>query len=122
MLSAKEIGKYKDYVSGVDNSLSKFFDALSDTNRFKIFTLLLQSKGDICVSEFADILNISVPAASQQLKNLEVSGLIKKVRTGQTTCYVVKQEDPGVKSIVKTIKGFLELLPKKKSALGNFTN
>lgn len=104
MLSEKDLGKLKILVKGVDSSLTKLFDALGDVNRFKIFKLLLDSKNDICVTEFADILGISVPAASQQLKSLELSGLIERVREGQMICYKVRSTDPSVKSIVKTVQ------------------
>ena len=105
MLSTAELGKLRTRVSKLNNKFIRLFDALADINRFKIFTLLLESKeNNICVSEFADILGISVPAASQQLKNLETSGLIKRVRDGQMICYQVSYEDPTVKSIVKTVK------------------
>lgn len=105
MLSAAEISKLKTKVNKSKNKFSRLFDALSDVNRFKIFTLLLESKNEnICVSEFADILEISVPAASQQLKSLELSGLISRVRDGQMICYKIEHSDPEVKSIVKTVK------------------
>ena len=104
MLSAKELKKVKSIASDTNNSLSKLFDALGDINRFKIFNLLLETPDNICVTEFADILDISVPAASQQLKSLEMSGLIERVRDGQMICYKVRHDDPNVKSIIKTIK------------------
>lgn len=104
MLSSSELKNLKNKTSKVDNKFAKLFDALSDINRFKIFTLLLESKGNICVSEFADILGISVPAASQQLKTLENSGLIERTRSGQMICYKVLSDDPAVKAVVKTIK------------------
>lgn len=105
MLSTVEVGKLRSRVNKVNNKFAKIFDALADVNRFKIFTLLLESKNsDICVSEFADILGISVPAASQQLKSLEISGLIKRVRDGQMICYKIQYDDPAVKSLVKTVK------------------
>ena len=104
MLSDKELGKLKSQAAGINNRLSKLFDALGDTNRFKIFTLLLEAKGNICVTEFSEIFGISVPAASQQLKSLELAGLIERIRNGQMTCYNVCLNDPEVRSIIKTLK------------------
>lgn len=119
MLSSKEVNQYRKQFSGVDERVSRLFDALGDANRFKIFMLLMEAKKDICVSEFADICEISVPAASQQLKNLELSGLIKRVRTGQTTCYKIKYDDPSVKSLSKTASGIVSYISKKKAKLFN---
>ena len=114
MLSEKEINQFKKQFVQVDEKVSRLFDALGDTNRFKIFMLLLEAKKDICVSEFASICNISVPAASQQLKSLELSGLITRSRTGQTTCYKVRTEDPAVKSLSKTATSIIAFLSPKK--------
>ena len=119
MLSSKEISQYKKQFSDVDERVSRLFDALGDTNRFKIFMLLMEAKKDICVSEFADICEISVPAASQQLKSLELSGLIKRVRMGQTTCYKIKYEDPSVKSLSKTVFSIVLYISKKKTKFFN---
>ena len=104
MLSNKDLSRLKNQAAGINNRLSKLFDALGDTNRFKIFILLLEGKGNICVTEFSEIFNISVPAASQQLKSLELAGLIERVRNGQMTCYNVCVNDPDVRSIIKTLK------------------
>ena len=101
MLSAKQLSQLKNKFSQSGNQAPALFDALGDANRFKIFMMLLEAKQNICVSEFADICDISVPAASQQLKSLEQSGLIKKTRAGQTICYQVKQEDSLVKLLAK---------------------
>jgi len=104
MLTTKELGSLKGSVKGSGDRLVSLFNALGDTNRYKLFYLLLTVKGDICVSEFAEILNISVPAASQQLKSLEVSGLIRKDRRGQQTCYHINVEDPAVKMVVQAVR------------------
>ncbi|MDD2806978.1 MAG: metalloregulator ArsR/SmtB family transcription factor [Patescibacteria group bacterium] len=104
MISASELSQLKKYASKVDEKMVRLFDALGDINRYKIFNLLLEKRGDICVSEFAEILKISVPAASQQLKSLELSGLIKRVRNGQSICYQAKATDPRVKSLITSIK------------------
>lgn len=104
MLTARELSSLKGNVKTVGERLVSLFNALGDANRYKIFYLLLTAKGDICVSEFAEILNISVPAASQQLKSLEHSGLIRKARRGQLTCYQVNIEDSAVKTVAQTVK------------------
>jgi DNA-binding transcriptional ArsR family regulator len=83
-----------------EKEISGIFNALGDPNRLRIFKLLLGPK-EPCVSEIARILDLSVPAISQQLRILELSGLVRKERRGQMTCYRVKTEDPVVKNILK---------------------
>ncbi len=80
----------------------KLFDALSDNVRYKMFKLLIQNK-NICVSEIAKLFDISVPAASQQLKILELNGLIERLRKGQTICYQTKKDNSEVNLIIKLI-------------------
>lgn len=104
MITSTELNQLKKYAGRIDEKMVRLFDALGDVNRFKIFTLLLEKRGDICVSEFAEILKISVPAASQQLKSLEMSGLIRRIRNGQSICYQVKTSDARVKAVISSIK------------------
>lgn len=78
------------------------FNALSDTGRFRIFNLLLNQEG-LCVTEVANVLGVSVPAASQQLRIMELAGLLKKDRDGQRMCFRVRKEDNFIKSIIKLI-------------------
>jgi len=85
-----------------DSNLPRIFSALSDPGRFQIFNLLLKHK-DVCVSDIASILNTTVPAASQQLKILELVGLVKREREGQMICYKIAGDNPTVKSIIKLI-------------------
>lgn len=82
--------------------LPRFFSALGDKTRLKIFDIL-RRKRDICVSELAKKLGISVSAVSQQLRILELSGLVARIRNGQMICYEVKKVDPIVKSIIKIL-------------------
>lgn len=75
------------------------FNALSDRCRFTIFKALLAHEG-ICVTEVAGILDVSVPAASQQLKIMEQAGLITRERDGQKICYCINKKDVTVKSLI----------------------
>lgn len=99
MLSGVKIKKIKKELSFDDNQLSMIFNALGDTSRFQIFRILLRHK-DICVSDIAKILNISVPAASQQLRIMEMLGIVKRIRMGQMICYEIKKENSAVKSLI----------------------
>lgn len=102
MLSQKEIGEIKERVGLENNRLSVIFSALSDSGRLRIFKLLMEHH-DICVSDVAHIFEISLPAASHQLKILERAGLVKRTRMGQMICYEIKEDDPLVKSIISLL-------------------
>jgi DNA-binding transcriptional ArsR family regulator len=83
-----------------EQRVSTIFNALGDPNRWRIFKLLL-TREEPCVSDIARRLGVSVPAVSQQLRILELNGLVTKERRGQMICYKVKKEDPIVKYILK---------------------
>ncbi len=102
MLSEKKLKKLQTQYRQTQEVLPIFFNALSDSNRFKIFKVLLD-QGELCVTEVAMIFGFSVPAASQQLKILENSGLVERERMGQTVCFRVRKKDPLVKSVIKMI-------------------
>ena len=101
-LTKEEIRTARKDIATEEEQLPFMFNALSDMGRYRIFKLLLQ-RHDLCVTDVANVLGISVPAASQQLRIMEMSGLVKKERMGQMTCYCVRVDDPLVKSIIKII-------------------
>ncbi len=100
MLSTEEIRKIKRNMAAEDERTPIIFGALSDARRYQMFRLLLSHR-DLCVTEMAKIFGISVPAASQQLKILEMTGLIRRDRMGKSICYGVKCNDPLVRSLLK---------------------
>jgi ArsR family transcriptional regulator len=75
---------------------------LGDKTRFKIFKLLA-GKHNMCVSEIAEQLDISVSAVSQHFRNFEMLGLVDKQRNGQKICYELKN-DMYVKELAKLTK------------------
>lgn len=75
---------------------------LGDKTRFKIFKLLLSGK-EICVTEVATAVGISVPAASQHFRIFELVGLVDKQRYGQKICYLLKTDDQFVKELIKIV-------------------
>lgn len=103
MLSQEELKGIKQKVNSLDERYLVVFNALSDGTRYKIFSILL-NHDDVCVSEFAKILGVSVPAASQQLSVLEKAGLVERYRMGQMTCYRVKQEVPEIDAVIPLIQ------------------
>ena len=102
MLKDVEVRRIQKAIKSDDERVPMIFGALGDPRRFRIMKLLMEHR-DLCVTEIARIFGISVPAASQQLKVLEVAGLIRRERTGQSICYHIKIADPMVKSILKSL-------------------
>ncbi len=103
MLTKSEIKKIK---KGLKKTYSEkmvtFFSILGDKNRHKIFALLMTHK-ELCVSDLANILEVSVSSISQHLRLLEMSDLVKGERMGQMMCYCLCDTDPDVRAIVKLI-------------------
>ena len=64
--------------------MAKQLKAVSDPNRLKLLACL--KKGEVCACDFVDVLNISQPAVSQQLKKLKEAGIIveRPVRNMET--------------------------------------
>lgn len=104
MISENKIRQIQKKFSDNPSKLPQIFDALGDNNRFNLFRLLLDHD-DLCVTEIAEIIQVSVPAASQQLKQLEQAGLVEKERHGQMICYKVNKKNSEVKIIVKLVQG-----------------
>jgi len=78
-------------------------NALGDKTRYKIFKILL-GKRELCVSEIAESLNISVPAVSQHFKTFELTGIVERKRIGQKICYQLKNDDKLVQKLIGLTK------------------
>ena len=100
MLTKEQIKAIKKGISGEDERMPVILGALSDPGRFRIFKILMEYH-DICVTDVASILGVTVSAASQQLRVLERVGLVRRDRMGQMICYEVRDDDPMVKSLCK---------------------
>ena len=103
MLTAKEVQKVQKSVKQEAERLPFVFEALADGTRLKIFKLLVSHK-DLCVTDLANVLKISVPGISYQLKLMEMAGLIEKERMGQMICYSLKKNDPVIKRVIKMVE------------------
>src|SRR5437867_4705913 len=66
----------------------QFLDLVGNGTRLKIVFLLTEFK-ELCVCDLAEILEISVPAVSQQLAKLKGFGLLKARRENQTIFYSI---------------------------------
>lgn len=76
---------------------------LGDKTRFKIFKLLTADK-ELCVSEIASELDISVSAVSQHFRSFELLGVVSKERMGQKICYALKNDDTFVRQLTTLTK------------------
>lgn len=82
-----------------DEKLIRAMEILGDKTRFKIFKLLI-TKEEMCVSEIAEHLDITLSAVSQHFRNFEMAGLVEKERMGQKICYALKQDNSLVQQLV----------------------
>jgi len=58
---------------------------LGNNTRLKIIIIL--QYGELCVCEISEIINLSIPATSQQLKMLRQSNILKLRNKGKTAYY-----------------------------------
>jgi len=99
MLELPQIAKIKESLKRSNSSLANIFGVLGDENRFFIMKLLIE-QGELCVSDIAAVLGVSVSAISHHLRVLEMSQLVEGERMGQMMCYKPKVTDPSVKKII----------------------
>jgi DNA-binding transcriptional ArsR family regulator len=68
------------------------YDVISDPTRLKIIILLKKHK-KICVTDLAEIINVSISAISHQLKLLEKCDIVKSQKMGKMVCYRLAQKE-----------------------------
>lgn len=104
-LSINQVKTIQKTITSGQDRLPNIFNAVSDPTRCRIFRLLMVTHGeDVKVSDIAHIMDMTLPAISQQLKILEQSGLVNREKIGQIVHYSIRKDDPLVKSIVKIIQ------------------
>lgn len=103
MLTKGQINKIKKDMSDEKDRLPIILGALGDPGKFRIFKLLIEHH-DICVTDVANVFDITVSAASQQLRVLEMLGLVEKTRMGQMVCYELKKNNPTVKQLMQFLR------------------
>lgn len=88
--TAAEIDHWKDEVlfSSQLDELAEFLSLVGNSTRLKIVFLLTEFK-ELCVCDLAQILDVTVPAVSQQLAKLKAFGLLKSRRENQTIFYSI---------------------------------
>ncbi|PIR45485.1 MAG: hypothetical protein COV09_01100, partial [Candidatus Vogelbacteria bacterium CG10_big_fil_rev_8_21_14_0_10_50_13] len=96
MLELSQISKIRETLKAQNTSLVDVFSLLGDKNRFLIIKLLIE-QGEMCVTDLANVLDISVSAVSQHLRILEMSRMVEGEKMGQMICYKPKIDDPKIK-------------------------
>lgn len=69
--------------------MEKQMKAVADANRLRILACL--KKGEVCVCDFTDVLNISQPAVSQHLRKLKEAGIITERKVGTWKHYRIHE-------------------------------
>ena len=77
--------------------LSEFYKIFGDQTRLRILDALLNKP--LCVNEISELLDMTQPAISHQLKNLRTSNLVKTEKIGKNVYYSISDEH--IKIILK---------------------
>lgn len=86
------------------------FAMLASPTRLKILYCLLKSD-ELCVCDFADIMEMTVSAISHQLRKLKDRGLVKNRRDGLTIYYSIKKNK--LEPVLQFIKKFNQSIIKE---------
>lgn len=89
-------------LTNAEEQLVYAMQLLGDKTRFKIFKLLMRNQ-EMCVTQIAAELGISVSAVSQHFRSFELIGLVGKERMGQKICYMLKNENMLVQELVGVV-------------------
>lgn len=103
MIDRATIQKYKTRLATVAPDIKRqndFHYIGSDATRLKIMCLLKESP-ELCVSDIANILDISISAVSHQMGMMESYGLLEKTKSGQTVCYALAEKCKAAKDFFK---------------------
>ena len=77
--------------------------AVSDPNRLKLLACL--KTGEVCVCDFVEVLQISQPAVSQQLKKLKDAGIILERKKGTWKHFRLNEEQkPYILAIIDELE------------------
>ncbi|MBF9252212.1 helix-turn-helix transcriptional regulator [Pontibacter sp. 172403-2] len=72
-------------------ALSQVLSLAGSETRLKIL-YLLEEEGELCVCDLSDVLQMTMPAVSQQLRKLKDGSIIQSKKVGQTIFYSLRQE------------------------------
>lgn len=83
--------------------LVKLYAALGNITRLKIIFSL--AKGELCVCDIANVLGLSIPATSHQLKYLYEMKILKSRNDGKMVYYKLNSDD-----LISVLKDDVELI------------
>ena len=84
--------------------MAELFKVFGDSTRIKILYIL--SESELCVCDIAELLGMTQPAISYQLKVLKQAKLVRSRREGKTVFYALADEH--VETIIGMAKEHLE--------------
>lgn len=92
VLESEQAKKIEDCLLDEDVlfDLAELFKIFGDSNRIRILYSL--SGTELCVSDIANMLSLSVSAVSHQLRILKASKLVRCRREGKTIFYMLDDE------------------------------
>lgn len=85
----KQIQRCKQRIDEIEtelNELASVMGLIGNSTRLRIL-YLLKMEQRLCVCDLSDILNMTVPAISQQLRKLKDGGIISSQREGTVIFY-----------------------------------
>ena len=83
--------------------IMKILKALSDENRLRIVCLIFHKSG-LCVCEIQEIIGLSQPTISFNLKKLEEAGIITFSKSGLWVNYVINENlEPNLMNIISLL-------------------
>jgi ArsR family transcriptional regulator len=83
--------------------LEKQLKAVSDVNRLTLLSCL--KSGETCVCDLVDVIGLSQPAVSQQLKKLEEAGIVTARKVGTWKHYrIVEDQTPVIQAIIDQLE------------------
>ena len=89
-----QISRCKNKIENVGSDLSDLatiIGLIGNDTRLKIL-YLIQSENRLCVCDLSDILGMTVPAISQQLRKLKDRGIISSEREGTVIYYSLTEK------------------------------
>ena len=85
------------------NKITKIIKALADESRLRIICLLLY-KSELCVCEIQEIIGLSQPTISFDLKKLEEAEIITYSKSGLWINYEINQNlDKNLKNVINLL-------------------
>ncbi|MBK3496878.1 winged helix-turn-helix transcriptional regulator [Viridibacillus sp. YIM B01967] len=83
--------------------MEKQLKAISDANRLKLLACL--KRGEVCVCDLVDVLQVSQPAVSQQLRKLKEAGIILERKKGTWKHYRLNEkQSPYIQAVLDALE------------------